>query len=38
MSGNIYRQARETAGMTQQRWAEMLGVSTEAVKQYESGG
>ena len=38
MSGNIYRQARETAGMTQQRWAEMLGVSTEAVKQYEAGG
>lgn len=38
MTGNIYRQARETAGMTQQRWAEMLGVSTEAVKQYESGG
>ena len=35
---NIYRQARETAGMTQQRWAEMLGVSTEAVKQYECGG
>ena len=38
MSGNIYRQARETAGMTQQRWAEMLGVSTEAVKRYEAGG
>ena len=38
MTGNIYRQARETAGMTQQRWAEMLGVSTEAVKQYEAGG
>ena len=36
--GNIYRQARETAGVTQQHWAEMLGVSTEAVKQYESGG
>lgn len=38
MSGNIYRQARETAGMTQQRWAEMLGVSNEAVKQYAAGG
>ncbi len=38
MTGNIYRQARETAGVTQQRWAEMLGVSTEAVKQYEAGG
>lgn len=38
MSGNIYRQARETAGATQQHWAEMLGVSCEAVKQYESGG
>ena len=34
---NIYRQARETAGVTQQRWAEMLGVSTEAVKRYEGG-
>ncbi|MBQ6398420.1 MAG: helix-turn-helix domain-containing protein [Oscillospiraceae bacterium] len=38
MTGNIYRQARETAGMTQQRWAEMLGVSAEAVKRYEAGG
>lgn len=38
MTGNIYRQARETAGATQQHWAEMLGVSTEAVKQYEAGG
>lgn len=36
--GNIYRIARETAGATQQRWAEMLGVSVEAVKQYEAGG
>jgi len=37
VTGNIYRQARETAGVTQQRWAEMLGVSTEAVKRYECG-
>lgn len=34
-SGNIYRNARKTAGFTQERWAEYLGISTEAVRQYE---
>lgn len=34
---NIYRSARETAGLTQARWAEALGVSVEAVAQYEGG-
>lgn len=34
---NIYRLARETAGLTQARWAEALGVSVEAVAQYEAG-
>ena len=34
---NIYRSARETAGLTQARWAEALGVSVEAVAQYEAG-
>lgn len=36
-SGNIYRNARQTAGFTQERWAEHLGVSVEAVRQYEGG-
>ena len=35
--GNIYRIARRTAGLTQERWSETLGVSTEAVRQYEGG-
>ena len=35
--GNIYRNARKAAGLTQERWAEFLGVSAEAVRQYESG-
>lgn len=35
--GNIYAIARTTAGATQQRWAEMLGVSASAVYQYEAG-
>lgn len=34
---NIYRIARDTAGLTQERWAENLGISVEAVRQYESG-
>lgn len=34
---NIYFNARVTAGYTQEHWAEMIGVSTEAVRQYESG-
>ena len=35
--GNIYYNARRAAGLTQERWAEFLGVSTEAVRQYEGG-
>ena len=35
--GNIYRNARLAAGLTQERWAEYLGISTEAVRQYENG-
>ena len=34
---NIYTIARETAGVTLTRWAEMLGVSYEAARQYEAG-
>lgn len=34
--GNIYRNARKAAGFTQERWAEFLGISPEAVRQYES--
>lgn len=34
---NIYLNARKTAGLTQERWAELLGISTEAVRQYEAG-
>lgn len=33
---NIYYNARRTAGLTQERWAEMIGVSTQAVQQYEA--
>lgn len=36
-TANIYRAARQAAGLTQERWAEMLGVSPEAVRQYEAG-
>ena len=34
---NIYKNARATAGLTQERWAELLGLSAEAVRQYETG-
>ena len=34
---NIYYNARRTAGLTQERWAEMLGVSVESVRLYEAG-
>ena len=33
---NIYQSARRTAGLTQERWAELLGVSVEAVRLYET--
>ena len=36
-SGNIYRNARITAGLTQERWAEYLGISADSVRKYESG-
>lgn len=36
--GNIYQNARRAAGLTQERWAEALGLSVEAVRQYETGG
>ena len=35
--GNIYFNARKAAGLTQERWAEFLGISPEAVRQYENG-
>lgn len=34
---NIYKTARKAAGLTQERWAEQLGISTESVRLYESG-
>lgn len=34
---NIYYRARRIAGLSQERWAEMLDVSTEAVSLYERG-
>ena len=34
---NIYKIARNTAGKTQERFAEMLGLSVESIKLYESG-
>ena len=36
-SRNIYRNAREVAGYTQERWAEAIGVSVESVRNYEAG-
>ena len=33
---NIYQNARGTAGLTQERWAELLGISVDAVRQYET--
>lgn len=35
--GNIYKRARATAGLTQERWSEQLGVSVESVRLYETG-
>ena len=34
---NIYKSARVTAGLTQERWAEVLGISVDVVRKYESG-
>lgn len=36
-SVNIYKNARATAGLTQERWAEQLGVSADMVRLYEGG-
>ena len=36
-SRNIYRNARIASGMTQERWAEHLGISPDSVRKYESG-
>lgn len=36
-SVNIYKTARATAGLTQERWAEQLGVSADMVRLYEGG-
>ncbi len=33
---NIYRDARITAGLTQERWAELLGISADSVRAYET--
>lgn len=33
---NIYKNVRRAAGLTQERWAELLGLSAEAVRQYET--
>ena len=35
--GKIYESARTASGYTQERWAEYIGVSTEAVRCYELG-
>lgn len=37
VSGNIYKSARLTAGLTQERWSEYLGISPDSVRRYESG-
>lgn len=34
---NIYKSARATAGLTQERWSEVLGISPDAVRKYEGG-
>ena len=34
---NIYRYARKRTGFSQEYWAEMIGVSADAVRQYEAG-
>lgn len=34
---NIYRTARSMAGMTQERWAEAIGVDVRSVQRYEQG-
>lgn len=36
-SRNIYKLARTVAGLTQERWAEAVGVSVDSVINYEAG-
>lgn len=36
-SRNIYKRARCDAGLTQERWAEVIGVSVDSVRNYEAG-
>lgn len=36
-SRNIYRTARKVAGLTQERWAEAVGVSVDSIRGYEAG-
>lgn len=33
----IYKTARQMAGLTQERWAEMIGVTSDSIRKYESG-
>lgn len=35
---NIYKNARHAAGITQEKAAEMLGISVESIRAYETGG
>lgn len=34
---NIYKTARKVAGLTQERWAEAVGVSVDSIRGYETG-
>lgn len=34
---NIYKTARQVAGLTQERWAEAVGVSVDSIRGYEAG-
>ena len=34
---NIYKTARTVAGLTQERWAEAVGVSVDSIRGYENG-
>ena len=36
-SRNIYKNARQVAGYTQERWAEAVGCSVESIRNYETG-
>lgn len=37
MASNCYKIARDVAGLTQERWAESIGVSSDMVRRYENG-